>query len=162
MAMTTKAITANAVKNNSSTIMNAGTVTGIKNISLGVGTVAPSMKPCVYSATSGNTKVLSGGTFAYDAKPGEIIALGACSKINGSASSALSFTGKAAIRKNINGIIARRSMHITSWNYATGAATKGANTTDSFGTDYAITVSAAVPGNIVYLENGKTPTESSF
>jgi hypothetical protein len=162
---TTTAISANAVKpNGTATMINAGAAssTSVKNISLGIksNTVGANVPPTGFHSGTLNTTT---GRFAYwPTSSSEVIALGLCNKIGGVASTALTMTGSDKNRASIHGKITRYTTPITSWDYATGVATTGTATTDSFGTDYAITVSAAVPGNIVVMENGKTITEYSY
>jgi hypothetical protein len=159
---TTTAIEANAVNNNGSTLMGGGNTTNA-NVSLGV---TKQELPSVINPTntSGTARILSCGIFEYNTPASEVLALGLCDSINGSATNVIRFTGYPSDQDqdSILNIDSRRTMHITSWDYATGVATKGDNTTDDFGTDNAAALTAAVPGNIVILETGKTPTTTSI
>jgi hypothetical protein len=55
-----------------------------------------------------------------------------------------------------------RTIHITDWSYITGTATVAGTTTDSFGTDQAARPTRSVPGELVYLATGKTPTQADY
>jgi hypothetical protein len=61
-------------------------------------------------------------------------------------------------RRSIHSKTNRRTVHITSWNYETGAATKGADTDDSFGADHAATPTRAIPGEFQYTDHGMAKT----
>ena len=55
-----------------------------------------------------------------------------------------------------------RTIHISDWSYITGAATVAGNTNDSFGTDEAARPTRSVPGELVYLATGNTPTQADY
>jgi hypothetical protein len=159
---TTTAVSGQPVKNNNSTVMAAGTLSALKNVSLG-NNKSTRNKVIAPTATSGTDLILDSGIFAYDATNSEVITLGATSKINGSANDVIRFTAADdSHRRNVHNITSVRTMHITSWNYATGVATKSANTTDSFGVDYEANINKNVPGYLVILETGKNATSKSY
>ncbi len=161
---TTTAIAANATKANGAIAMmyaGAASATTVKNIGLGIKVVENGANVPPTGFHSGVLNIVS-GKVGYNPTSTEVIALGACTKIHGVASTVLSSPGSNVKSVAINGYTKRRTTPITSWDYKTGVATTGTSTLDSFGTDYAITVSAAVPGNIVVMEDGKNIKEYSY
>jgi hypothetical protein len=56
----------------------------------------------------------------------------------------------------------QRTIHITDWSYITGAATIAGYTNDSFGNDDAARPTRTVPGELVYMETGKIPTQDNY
>ena len=56
-------------------------------------------------------------------------------------------------RRSIHVNTTRRTYHITSWDYVTGAATFGGATNDDFNDDHAATPTRAVPGEYVFTDH---------
>jgi len=59
-------------------------------------------------------------------------------------------------------IESRRTIHISDWSYITGAATITGVTNDSFGSDNAARPTRSIPGELVVMRTGKTPTQSDY
>lgn len=163
---TTKAISANRVKNNGGTCANAGNITGNGPITKSVAISAPNglhgitvIAPTSYSGTD---TAVDSGIFANPMVGGKLITIGNIDTLAGLAGNSVSLLGADSNRKSIHSKITRRTTHITSWNYATGVATTGANTTDSFGADTAASPTRAIPGYLVILENGQAPSVKAY
>lgn len=167
-----KAITANDYQNCGGTVLLGGNATtsgatpAVSNV-LGKGSLnyhsgRYGASVPVYSATSGNKKAVSAGNWAKMVA-NQYVIKGYCSYLGGVANTKLnSSVGAGNIHKSIHAKTTRVTVHITSWNYATGVATKGANTTDDFGADNAATPTASVPGELTYLVTGLTPTQTDY
>jgi hypothetical protein len=158
---TQAAISGNATKNNSSAILYGGNLSVEKTFDLGNntqggGSVVPSA-----TATSGTDTALDSGEFAHQTVD-QVIAIRSATSFAGIANTALLSGAGNSGRKSVNSLNSRRTVHITSWNYATGVATKGSNTTDSFGADYAADDNLAAPGFIVVMSTGKDATVENY
>ena len=90
----------------------------------------------------------------------------------GIANNALVFTSAQKIRRHIDGSNSTYRYDITSWDYVTGRATKGANAGAAYsfvdpvggGTanDSAIIPTMAIPGEFTYLVTGQVPTNVDY
>jgi len=159
---TTTAISGNPVKNNSAAIAYAGSIASVENVGLGNnaqggGSVVPPSG--LYSPT---WTAIDSGTFANLEGGNQVIAMRATSTIAGLANTALRSGAADAQRKSVNALTTRQTVHITGWNYATGAVLASSGVTDSFGADYAADDGRAAPGSIVIMENGKTASTKSY
>lgn len=148
---TQKAITANAIKNNS----------GTTSIPVGQGAAQGSKVPTP-SASKGTFKPVSSGIFANPMNPDQVMAMRSASMIAGIANTAILTSGADVCRMSIHAQKqTRKSIHITAWNYVTGAVTKHDNT-DDFGNDVAAHPTRAIPGKLVILETGSTPVVKNY
>lgn len=105
--------------------------------------------------TNQTQKVISAGTFAGNNAGVYTMRMVSTTIAGGQANTALlsgaaGYVGARTIHRHEK----RRSYHITSWNYVTGAATKGADTHDDFLTDDASRPTRAIPGELAYTEHG--------
>lgn len=112
------------------------------------------------TATKGTYKPYSAGTFAY--RPSTLV-LGYSTLISGVSNSALAFPASdVGNRKAIHKREQVRSLHQSVWNWVTGQAGTTTVTVDYDGvsgtTDHAANPTRTVPGELVVLETGKTPT----
>lgn len=88
--------------------------------------------------------------------------------LSGVSNAKLAFPSSDVLRNSIHKRETYRTLHASSWNWVTGvAATKtltldwaGVVATDS--TDHAARPTRAVPGELTYLETGKTPTNADY
>ena len=101
----------------------------------------------------GTQKAVSANAFARTMVAGQFVMMRygfiAGSSTNFLNSGAADF-GRRAIHYKEN----RRSYHITSWDYETGVATKGAPTNDDFGRDDAARPTRAIPGEFTFTDRG--------
>lgn len=156
----TRAISANAVRNSGGTIPTAGTVaTGspITNTnrgliqgytSRGVGGTVASAK-----ASLGTDEAIASRAFAFPMSAGKYV-MRRNGFMGGTNATFLNSGASDFGRKSIHSKTNRRTYHITSWNYETGVATKGAPTNDSFGADHVTTPTRAIPGEFTYTSHG--------
>lgn len=149
-----KAINANAYNNNGGTTLTSATVAAIACGSKDVNKVPAE------TATSGTDQVDSGGTWA---QIGQILTKtpGVTTSLAGQAKTGIG-PGNPIQAHSIHAVVSRRTVHITSWNYATGVATKGNNTVDAFGDDHASTPTRAIPGELVYTTGAPLPTMDDY
>lgn len=110
-------------------------------------------------ANIGTQKAVSAGTFQRNMFAGQYV-MYRYGFVGGSASTFLNSGAADFGRRAIHVKTNRRSYHITSWNYVTGAATKGADTDDNLGDDHAATPTRAIPGEFVYTDHGQAKTGS--
>ena len=172
-----KAITANPLRDNGATVLMGGnistatsTVTNAPDLAItGAGKMQPS--GVVKSAYTGATHSVALGDFAkqtagrYIVKGGNITAYLAGIAYRGlrGAGNQNQNSGGNASRLQL----ARETIVITSWNYATGVATKAANNADSFttvnGGGTYVVPTRALPGNVITLPTGReTPTTTAL
>ena len=104
-------------------------------------------------ANIGTLKAVSAGTFERPMVSGQYVMMRQ-GYVGGAASTFLNSGAADFGRRSINVKTNRRSYHITSWNYVTGAATKGADTNDTFNDDHAATPTRAIPGELTYAHHG--------
>jgi hypothetical protein len=121
------------------------------------------------AGSSGNVGTASAfTTFAYQMVPGRYIMRKNTSYVNGVANTLLtSCASDVGIRRSIPKLETTRvygSGYLTSWDYETGAITKGANAGQlaAFGNDHAARPTDAVPGELVYKTGAKLPVEDDY
>jgi hypothetical protein len=178
---TQAAVSGNTTKNNGGTIKKAGnanTTTGPITVSR---TLMQDAKATPYGAqvalssgsagSSGNVgthNAITGGTFKYQMVAGRYIMKKNTSYVNGSANTLLtSCAGDVGIRRSIPKLENTRvygSGYLTSWDYETGAITKGANKGQvaAFGNDVAARPTNAAPGALTYKTGAKLPVEDDY
>lgn len=161
MAQTT-AKAGQPVRNNGGVIPRGGAITSGGPItsapdnltqgyrSAGVGGTSPISKT---GSNIGTQKAVSSKNFAYTMEAGKYVMFG-YGFVGGTASTFLNSGAADFGRRSIHYKTNRRSYHITSWDYVTGAATKGADTNDNFNNDDAATPTRAIPGELVYTDHG--------
>lgn len=167
-----KAISANSLNDNGATVLMGGdidtdnnTVTNAPNESiLGAGR-KPQPGP-VQSATAniGTTKANTNGNFAT-MPAGHYIVKGGNITTDLAGVSYTLMQGNSVQIKSIKSQLTRKTVLIDSWNYATGEATFNASnpSDDDFDIDSAHTLpTRAVPGNLVYLVTGATPSTVAY
>jgi len=103
-------------------------------------------------ASSWNQKAVSAGTWAQMVA-GSYVLRKVTTTLAGVANTTLLFGNSDYGRNSIHVKTTRRSYHITSWDYVTGVATKGADTNDSFNDDHAATPTRAVPGEYTFTDH---------
>lgn len=162
--MASQAVTSGAARNNGATVVyggnvdNSNTVTnapGIDHVGFrsGISGNAP-----VLSSTLGTHKPFSAGTFAYQMEEGKFVGKRLGEELSGVANDVLlSGGGYKGTRSAIHWLTTTRALGVNSWDYVTGAITKGGTAGDeiSFGNDVAATPSRAVPGRLVITDHSK-------
>jgi hypothetical protein len=108
-------------------------------------------------ANIGTQKAVTANAFARQMVAGQYVMM-RYGYIAGSATNFLNSGAADFGRRSIHGKTNRRSYHITSWNYVTGAATKGADTNDDMGSDHAAIPTRAIPGELTYTDHGMAAT----
>jgi hypothetical protein len=176
---TQAAVSGNTTKNNGGTIKKAGnanTTTGPITVSR---TLMQDAKATPYGAqvalssgsagSSGNLGTASALTnFAYKMVAGRYIMKKNTSYVNGSANTLLtSCASDVGRRRSIHKLETTRvygSGYLTSWDYETGAITKGANKGQvaSFGNDHAARPTSAIPGELTYKTGAKLPVQDDY
>lgn len=158
MAVWVKAVSGNNVKNNGATIPRGGnidsssTVTSAPdNVTQGAGHTSGTKPLQKTGSNIGTMKAVSSATFAGN-YAGKYVVLRGVGSIHGADSYMLNSGAADFGRRSIHGKTNRRSYHITSWNYVTGAATKGSDTNDDMGADHAATPTRAIPGELVITD----------
>lgn len=101
----------------------------------------------------GTQKAVSANTFARTMVAGQFVMM-RYGYIAGSQTNFLNSAAGDFGRRSIHYKENRRSYHITSWSYTTGAATKGAPTNDDFGRDDAARPTRAIPGELTFTDHG--------
>lgn len=177
--MTTYYTTAKAgqpIKNNGGTALHAGNI-GNRNLTNNLSLSTNGFKTGFYGSrvplavspySSGNVgtlKPLSAGRFA-EMERGKYLILGYSNRIAQTNNSILSVPASDFSRKMtlINAFYGARRLHITSWDYVTGVATKGGNAGDlvTFGADHAAAVTDAVPGELTYMYGAILPRQDDY
>ena len=155
-----KAISGNPYRNNGMTIPGGGTTTTgspvtstDRNLIQGYTSKGVGGTRAALSSTLGTEEVTSSRAFGYPMAAGKFI-MTRYGFVGGVASTFLNSGASDFGRRSIHSKTNRRSYHITSWNYETGAATKGDNTNDDFGADHAATPTRAIPGELTYTHHG--------
>jgi len=177
--MSTQAVTSGAARNNGGTIKKAGnanTTTGPITVSR---TLMQDAKATAYGAkvilssgsagSSGNLGTASAITnFAYQMVAGRYIMRRNTPYVNGTASTLLrSGASDVGNRRSIPKLETTRALgsgYLTSWDYETGAITKGANAgyLTSFGNDDAARPTDATPGELQYKTGAKLPVQDEY
>jgi len=126
------------------------------------------VRPHVFNDTTyGTTPALSAGQFATMTAGRYVMRL-QCDYLANTSYTGLNSGGNAAVaHRTIHWVGARRTNPITSWNYATGVATKGSATSDNFimdvtGNDDAAVPTLAVPGELCYMIKGIDATTDEY
>jgi len=178
--MSTQAVTSGAAKNNGGVIKKAGNATTTAGSPV---TVTRTLMQDAMRTQYGAAVSLSSGsagssgnvgtanaitTFAYRQVAGQYIMKKNHAFINGVANTLLNSCagdfvggGHGSISGRTERERALGSGYLTSWDYETGAITKGANAGGliSFGQDHAARPSNATPGELVYKTGSQTPTD---
>lgn len=171
-----KAITGNVYKTNGGVTLGGGSTTGSasmtnKRISdlttdnLGYGAKVILAVSPTSSGTLGTHKPYSAGSFAYQQLAGDYTCFVIATKMSGVSSTRLrSGATDVSLFRAIPLRETTRRLNITSWNYLTHEATKGANTGDEsdFGDDHAARPTDAVPGELVYQYGAPTPKQDDY
>lgn len=175
----TKAFTSRAVVNNGGTALGAGdSGTKMDELSLANNAHHPEYGSRVFQAVSpvdsgnlGTIKPYSAGVFGK-MEEGKYIMRGEMSRLASSDSTLLRCPGSQThTRKPYNPSRGSQRLNITSWDYVTGAATKGVNAGDAFAYinpvgGGAVTQepfpTAAVPGELCYMVTGASPTQDDY
>jgi len=167
-----KAVSANPTRDNGATVLMGGNIDSspvVTNAPAQAVTGAGKKQPTgVYeSAYTGATNANSSGTFAVLA-PGHYVMKGGgvTSQLAGVAYTGLRGAGNQNQIRGIHTLLTRKTVLITSWDYATGVATPagGNPSSDDFDINgsYAIPT-RAVPGNVITLPTGReTPTTTAL
>lgn len=117
--------------------------------------------------TKGTYQPLSTGTFAYKMTAGNFVVRRVATTLSGVASSVL-YSGASdwGGRKSIHKIEQVRTLKQSTWNWITGQATTNTVEINYAGisgtTDNAARPSRSVPGELVYMETGYTPTQADY
>ena len=112
----------------------------------------------------------SGGTFAYVMGDREFLVMNLEKKVSGVASTLLMYSCAdfPTCRRSINRRETTRTLIQRTWNWVTGSAGTATVHTDFAGVtgvssqDHAARPSAALPGELVYLETGYTPEQDDY
>jgi hypothetical protein len=182
-----RVIAANAYKNNGATVVKGGaadttgtTVNGpnATNVPYSAVVTRPAASPwgskvqnpetdatiAAGTDTAATYKPLSAGNFATQSTTSWLMrGAGAMSTLAGVANTILNCPAAYRGRKHsIHRNESRRTIQISSWDYATGAATISSVTEDSFGEDHAARPTQDIPGEMVYLVSGNVPTQHDY
>lgn len=175
----TKAFTNNAVANNGGTALGVSSNgTKLDGLTLSSNAHHPEVGSRVYQAVSpvdsgnlGTIKPYSAGVFGK-MEEGYYITRGYMSRLAQTNNTILRSPGsETASRKPYNPARGNYRYDITSWDYVTGAATKGGSAGSSFGYidpvgGGAVTVepfpTMSVPGELCYMVTGITPTQDDY
>lgn len=178
---TTRAISANAEKNNGATLLHAGNHDGqniTKNLTLATNAHHPDFSARVVLAVSptssgnlGTIKPLSAGVFGR-MEAGQYVAKIIGTRVAQTDDTFLrSGAAETAHRTSLHYGRGNHRYHITDWSYTTGAATKGGNAGVSFTYHDPIAGSAiakepfpnnAVPGELVYFDGSPNPVQDDY
>lgn len=159
-----KAVEANAYKNNGGTVVLGGNIAADGAITnapgksfLGVGQIKASVP------TRNAEKVNDSGNWATLTEQKYVMVGGnVTTQLAGVSNTALAKPANKGDKHDIHLKESRRTIHITSWNYVTGAATKGEDTNDSFGTDDAANPTQDTPGELTHMTGAKNPTNADY
>jgi len=177
---TQAAVSGNATKNNGGTIKKAGSASTTTGPITSSRTIMDDATKNGYGAkvvlssgstgSSGNLGTANAITnFAYQMVAGRYVMKKANGFINGTASTLLNScaSNSAGRMRAIPFLETTRAMgsgYLTSWDYETGAITKGANAgaAVSFGEDNAARPTDAVPGELQYKTGAKIPVQDEY
>jgi hypothetical protein len=167
------AVSGNVTKNKGGTVLKAGNIASNSPITNNFTILESVAKTSSYGSkvvlssgstgSSGNIGTASAmTTFAYKQVPGRYIIRKDCDYVNGVANTTLNSCASSSSERMraIPYIESARSLGSgvsTTWNYETGAITKGdgAGESRSFGADYAARPTNAVPGELTYKTGAK-------
>jgi hypothetical protein len=170
---TVKAIDANPTRNNGATVVMGGAVaaddTAVTNApDMTITGAGKKGNPAVYgpSATTGTSKIVDAGNFATQ-PAGHYVMRGGNVTRTLAGVAYLGLIGGAAdhgVRRSIHSLTTRSTVLIDSWDYATGVPTYnvGNPSSDDFGSDHAAAPTAAIPGELVFLEGDPDPTQADY
>lgn len=171
--MAQQAVTSGAPNNNGTTILNGGNVTATQTNNL---TLRQSSYKTVYgshpflavtAASSGNLgtmQIKGAGTFGK-LTPGQYNVRLLGTTLAGISSNVLkSGASDWGVRRPIHKLESSRRLHITSWNYATGAATYGGSrgAKISYAADDAAAPTMAIPGRLTFFTGDPVPDATSY
>lgn len=178
---TQRAITANPIRNNSGTMLGNGTwSTGAvtKQVTLRDSAIEDGYGSKVVQAvspdSSGNLGTFNSMTNFAHFSAGQYMIRRHATTINNVADNTLRFgAADFGLRRPIHSWTGYQRLHITSWDYVTGAATTGGEAgttvqasgidgTVGRGADDAANPTDAVPGELVYMVTGATPTQDEY
>lgn len=173
---TTKIITGNAQKPYIGKIFAAGNVantTLFQNLTIRDSAQNSSSQVTLpaQTTTAGARKPYSAGTYGYQAK-NKYVVRGMSDTISGVTSSIVRIPGSDYYRNPLATFQGYRRINITSWNYVTGAATKGGNAGDLVkfhdigANNDNLTAepypTRAVPGELVYRTGASLPVQDDY
>lgn len=152
-------------KNNGGTVVyggaanTAGAITNVPDLSIVASRFVKTNGNGPVITTNVIQKADTNGSFGV-MTAGSYVIRGVTDTLAGVSKTALLSGGSCPISgyRPINWKTNRRTYHITSWNYVTGAATKGAATNDDFGADHAATPTRAIPGELTITDHGLANT----
>lgn len=164
-----KAITANALVDNGGTILGGGNIatgspiTNVPFITI-VGAGAKDNPGPQESANTGLGKALSSGVFGSMTAGEYIVKGGNTDSLASVAYTGLQGGGNPISQRSINSRLTRSTVLITSWNYATGVATKSESnpSSDNFDAGSYADPTRAIPGSLVVNDNGNAPSVESY
>lgn len=174
---TTKAITANAYKNNGGTVLGAGNVNTSTNpitkvvsvkdnaIFDGYGTKVIKAVSPNSSGNLGTVACFTNGTFNYQNQARTFLIKGYCSTINGTANDSLKFSASdKGFRRPIHFLERSRRLDEDSWDYETGDVTKGGQegALVSYSADHAARPTDSVPGELTYKTGKLAPINDDY
>ena len=120
------------------------------------------------SGNLGTAEPVSAGTFAYTQVAGAYVMRRQSTTIGGVANTTLN-TGASDYGTRQNPLVLETTRTYgsgvtQSWNYVTGAITKGGNSggTADFGTDEAARPTNAIPGELVYMQGALVPNQADY
>lgn len=166
---TQAAITGNAYKNNGGVMKKAGNANTTTGPITRSRTLMDDATAITYgsqvkqSSTVGTFSAMT--TFAYQMVAGRYIMKKNTPYVNGVANTLLTSCASDVSQSRNPAVLERTrvlgSGYLTSWDYETGAITKGANAgqTTSFRSDHAANPTNARPGELVYKTGSPTPTD---
>jgi hypothetical protein len=168
---TQKIIEANVQNSNTIVVLNGGNISanGPVTVAPGIDYMGFDSKGQPYVAEGDKTsfgisEVNAAGNWDVDGSE-DLIAKGGgvTSQLAGVSYNGLK-SGGVNMQRQVNKRESVKTVHILSWDYATGAATYGtpAVTTDALGNDDAARMTRAIPGEFVYIANGKTPVNDTY
>lgn len=173
---TQKIISGNAYKLYVGKILTAGNITDItKWADLSLRNAAKNSSTqdtkLAQTTTAGVTKPYSSGTFLYQAKNKYVIR-SVSDTISGVTNDIVRIVGSDYNRKSWSPSYGNRRYHITSWNYVTGAATKGGNAGDlvkfhdiaANNNNLAVEAMSpnVIPGEFTYRTGAPLPVNADF
>lgn len=171
--MTQTTVRSGAVKNNGGTILNAGnsTATTTNNLTIRNSVYRSVMGSHPFLAVSaessgnlGTRKINTSGVFGKLTEGQYNVRLLGTTIAGVSTSVLKSGASDWGVRRPIHKLESARRLHITSWNYATGAATYGGSrgASVSFGNDNAARPSLSVPGKLTFFTGKPVPAATAY
>lgn len=171
---TTKAITANAIKNNGATVFYGGNVPSTSRVVTNVlgltaagyrsgkhGSVVPN------SVSYGVYPVNNTGNFAK-MTVGKYVTMKQATELAGLATTKLLFGANADVRLSINKVESMRTSFLSGWSFSASSEAGArvsytySNKNLSFGNDDAARPTRAIPGELTYNKGASTPTNDDY